>query len=585
MHELLTVDQKQKLLWVLAAACLMALLEALGIFSIYIFFSLVSGGGSFNLEKFVPFVHLEGGGSLILIVGICVLFLTVLKNGYAAWNAWYQNTYVSYVRHSLSTRLFSFILNQSYAYFLNKNTEILKARFLTDVDRISDGYLRACIALTSESLVAFSILLVLLIKNFIGTLIVLAALVLVGLIINTVLRRLSVSSSHDLTVSQHKRYFIGGMAMAGIKDVKASCSEQFFSEMFIGASALFSKVHIVQNMILTTPRLVIETIAIGVVIFTLMVVSGRGEGLNGVLPLIAIYAAAAYRMLPSLNRIISSIQQLNFASEPILGIHEMMAGYDSIDLEGSSAAQAMLFEDKVEVVGLSYIYPDSSYPSLSDISFRIRKNEFVGIVGASGAGKSTLIDVLLGLLYPSNGQIKVDGLDLKKENMRGWLKGIGYVPQNINLIDDSLANNIAFGKRVNMDEILRVSELAQLEEFVNSLPESYETKVGENGVRLSGGQRQRIGIARALYGGVDILLLDEATSALDNETEREVTRSILSLSGKVTLIVVAHRLSTVKFADKLLVLDKGHLIADGKFDDLVSSCGVFRRIAQIDDVH
>jgi ATP-binding cassette, subfamily B, bacterial PglK len=582
LYSMLTERQKRRFLWVVFAACMVGLLEALGVVAIFYFFSFISGAPSAHFNQVFLLFGITVSEIDAVIVGLSVLFIIIFKNGCILWSQWFQNAYISFVRHSLSIRLLKATLDRGYSYFLNKNTEILRARFLTDVDRVTDGYLRGFLAIVSEGLVAFCILFILIIQNPYGSISIIGGLGLIGFIVNFFLRKTSIKSSHELTTAHHKRYFIGGTMMSGIKDIKANCSDTFFYKFFSEASQKFSQVQILQNMILLTPRIIIETFAFMWLILGIIVVSNGDADFQDFLPTLALFGAAAFRLMPSLNRILSSLQQINFAVEPITEIHKMMFESTSF-LDVPTPNTSIIFKKEIAFSNVSYSYPEALSLSLKNISFNIKKNEFVGIVGSSGAGKSTLIDIILGLLHPCEGKLKIDDETIEESNSQNWRSHIGYVPQNIFLLDDTLARNIAFGRTeiVDMNEVRRVSELAQVDQFIDDMPDGFETRVGENGVRLSGGQRQRIGIARALYGGADILLFDEATSALDNETEREVTKSILSLVGKITMVVVAHRLSTVEFADKLLLLDKGELSDIGTFEELMLSSEVFRRISLV----
>jgi HlyD family secretion protein len=265
----------------------------------------------------------------------------------------------------------------------------------------------------------------------------------------------------------------------------------------------------------------------------------------------------------------SSLQQLRFAHEPIVGIHEVL-NLSSSEHPGTEEAGQVTFDRSFGLDQVTFTYPGAKSASLRSVNISIQKNEFVGIVGQSGAGKSTLVDVLLGLLQPTEGSLVVDGKPLPADKIRQWRAGIGYVAQDVFLTDGTLKENIAFGcsEPIDMDRVLRAAEMAGVDQFVRALPDGYDTPAGQNGVRLSGGQRQRIGIARALFRGADILLFDEATSALDHETERMVAESIQTLSGKVTILVVAHRLSTVAAADRLIMIDRGAVLAEGSLEDL-----------------
>ena len=289
----------------------------------------------------------------------------------------------------------------------------------------------------------------------------------------------------------------------------------------------------------------------------------KGKSIDLLLPIIGLFAAAAFRLLPSVNRVIGAVQLLRFTS-PIANTL-----YDEIHLihktESISYEGEVILKNNLEIKNVRFSYPSSELEIIKDININIIFGKTVGFIGESGAGKSTLVDIILGLLTPVSGEIIVDGINITK-SIRGWQNQIGYVPQSIYLVDDSLRRNIAFGlpiKDISDDAVWQAARSAKLEEFINKLPDGLETIVGERGVKLSGGQQQRIGIARALYHNPSVLVLDEATSSLDIETERKVMDAVNELHGEKTILIVAHRLSTVESCDYIYRLEQGKIISEG----------------------
>jgi ABC-type multidrug transport system fused ATPase/permease subunit len=283
-----------------------------------------------------------------------------------------------------------------------------------------------------------------------------------------------------------------------------------------------------------------------------------------ILPILGVFGASAFRLLPSVNRLLNAVQSMRFSETVIDSLYNELR-LPAPDLARRSPPPREEFQKEIRVSEVTFTYAGASRPALSNVSFNVAKGESVGLVGPSGSGKSTAIDVVLGLLTPSSGTVVVDGIDIQ-ENLRRWQDQIGYVPQSIFLTDDSLLRNVAYGiapDDVDIEAVHRAIRAAQLEEFVAGLPEGLATVVGERGVRLSGGQRQRIGIARALYHDPAVLVLDEATSALDTATERGVMQAVEALHGSKTILIVAHRLSTVENCDRILRLHEGRLVEEG----------------------
>ena len=307
----------------------------------------------------------------------------------------------------------------------------------------------------------------------------------------------------------------------------------------------------------------------------------RGD-ITNVLPVIALYAFACYRLMPAVQKIFVNITNLKVVGPSINSLYE-----DLKKLKRSKNYENKEFlklEKEIKLKNISYNYPNSSRTVLKNINLNIPVHQTIGIVGETGSGKTTTVDIILGLIEAQDGSLEVDGKVIDKDNKRAWQNSIGYVPQQIFLADDTISANIAFGKKdneINQDDVERASKIANLHEFVvNELPLKYQTIIGEKGVRLSGGQRQRIGIARALYNRPELLVFDEATSSLDNLTEKKVMEAIYNTKNKITKILIAHRLTTVKKCDKIFLFDKGNLVKEGTYEELIKISEKFRAIAE-----
>ena len=356
-------------------------------------------------------------------------------------------------------------------------------------------------------------------------------------------------------------------AINGIKEIKILGTETYFQSNFNkhGRKSVESLRR--AKTLSVAPRFIIEGISMGAMFLVVAFLISQGQNSDSIVPILTAVAMAAIRLLPSVNRISNGVAQVAYNEVRLDKLIENLSELDiepediSITKDEGRRVNPRMFSDNIILDNIGFRYPQSDISILENASLRIKKGESVGIVGASGAGKSTLVDILLGLLNPQSGQVKVDGVDIS-ENVGEWHKQIGYIPQMIFMLDDTIKRNVCFGiKDTEIDEnqLMKVLKEASLESFVQALPDGIETQIGERGVRLSGGQRQRIGIARALYRNPQLLVLDEATSALDNETEAAVMESINRLQGEKTMIIIAHRLTTIQNCEHIYRVNNGKI--------------------------
>ena len=507
---------------------------------------------------------LVGGAMALLVLAYAV------KVAFLAFLAWKQARFIFGLDAALSERLFRGYLLQPYTFHLQRNSALLIRNVTGEIAQFTTGVSAACLLVT-ESLVLFGLATLLLMAEPVGAVVVVVTLGLSGVAFYTLARRKILHWGEARQFHEVQRLQRLQQGLSGVKDVKVLGREsEFVAEysLHLGAATRIGR-HL--NLLQALPRLWLEFMAVtglAVLVVTMLLQNKPAESL---VPTLGLFAAAAFRLMPSVSRFLGGLQTLRFNLPVIDTLYrerEFLRA-DAADV----AARPLVFERTIEFNNVIFSYPDTDAPQIDGLSFAIGKGAVVGIVGGSGAGKSTVIDLLLGLLNPSAGAVLADGVDVR-ENLRAWQSQIGYVPQSIYLTDDSIRRNVAFG--VSPDEIsgARVREAlaaAQLMEFVSSLPEGLETIVGERGVRLSGGQRQRIGIARALYHNPELLVLDEASSALDTQTEQDVMQAVLSLRGSRTIVIVAHRLSTVATCDAIYRLEQGRIVASGRPADVLGS--------------
>jgi len=512
----------------------------------------------------------------LIVFSAAVLFLVFLiKNIFLSFIAWYRIRFMANLRMNLSNRLFDLYLFQPYTFHLNHNSGQLIQNISNEVPIFTGRLLTPLANLVGEILVLVGIILLLFLIEPLGTFVIAIILGIISILIisytrNHVSRWGSERQFHDGKRIQHLQQGLGG-----IKDVMFLGRELYFLNKYKTHSKSSTSPDIKQTFLQEIPRFWFEMLAISGIGIMIIIASLRGSEISTILSTLAVFAAAAFRLMPSVTRILAAVQSLRY-SLPILDVlHDV---FTSKDLANSKTSNIEYindafkeFSDLVALKNVTYKYSNSTKPSLIDVSIEIKIGECIGIIGASGSGKSTLVDVLLGLLTPDKGTVIVDGKNINLDRQQ-WQTQIGYVPQSIFLTDDSLRANIAFGiSKDEIDEKLidNAIELAQLRDLVNSMPEGLETFVGERGVRLSGGQRQRIGIARALYLNPKVLVFDEATSSLDNDTENQIMKTVHSLHKDKTIIIIAHRLSTVKDCNRLYKLSFGKIIEEGSSKDLL----------------
>lgn len=382
--------------------------------------------------------------------------------------------------------------------------------------------------------------------------------------------------------SNQARFTAVSEAFGASKEVKVGGLEQTFVRRFSEPAETYARHQASAQVIAQLPRFALEAIAFGGMLLVVLYLLAQKGNFANALPIIALYAFAGYRLMPALQQVYSAATQLRFAGPALDALH---ADLMNLQPESSSVSQGtMVLREAIQLDGIEYTYPNASKPALKDLSLMIPAKSTVGLVGSTGSGKTTTVDLILGLLEAQKGTLSVDGQVITQENRRDWQRCLGYVPQQIYLADDTVAANIAFGLQANeidQSAVEHAAKIANLHEFVvNELPQQYQTTVGERGVRLSGGQRQRIGIARALYHSPQVLILDEATSALDNLTEQAVMEAVYNLGHEITIILIAHRLSTVKDCDAIFLLEKGALKAQGDYEELTLASEGFRAMAE-----
>ena len=502
--------------------------------------------------------------TMALLYGMMAIY--VIKNLYILLLTYMQNTFITKNRNRMISRVMAEFLNRPYEKYLG--ADIPTVFRITDSDIPQTfSLILAMLQLASEVVVSCLIFIVLLLNDPGMTLFIIAVFGLLTLFIVKVFKpRLNrIGARNQAIQSRIAKWRI--QATYGLKDVKVLNREEFYVRNYYETGKVGAEVARNYAVLNNMPRLLIETVFIVSVLGFLVVYINGGGDITAMVTTISAFAIAAVRVLPSVNRINTYITEIAYTQPSLDFVYDNLQEGMKTDAmlaerRAYSQVEKLKLDHQIELDHISFHYPDSDKNIFEDAHMIVPKGKSVGIIGTSGAGKSTIVDILLGLLHAQTGTITCDGVDIFK-NYESWLAQIGYIPQSIYLIDESIRDNIAFGidaDKIDEKRIWEVLEEAQLKEFVEELPEGLDTTIGDRGVRLSGGQRQRIGIARALYNDPEILVFDEATSALDNDTEAAVMEAVNSFHGRKTMIIIAHRLNTIEKCDMIYKVENMKLV-------------------------
>lgn len=527
--------------------------------------------------------------TFLIALGLASFLVIVLSSAIQMAKTWAVARFTLMRVHSISYRLLANYLAQPYAFFLNRHSGEMGPRILAESEQVVSQILRPAAEFIAALLTTFAIVVLLLwIEPMVATIafIVLGGLyALVYLGTRHVLRYLGQVSLK----ANRARFRLVNESLSGIKDIKLFGRELSYLDRFEGPSIDWAQAHGKLVVFSQIPQFALQAVALGgVLLMCLILIDSEsvesGGALGGLVPVLGVFAFAGQRLMPELTKLYVSLTQIQAGSAALDSVHDdLIAAKDFVQLSRYPVEEFGL-KKSLCLAGVSYSYPNSEHTGLRNVSITIRAGERIGIVGSTGAGKTTLADVVLGLLTPDHGLLLADGKEITSENLRSWMSSVGYVPQDIFLTDGTVAENIAFGIRpeeIDHNRVRKAAEVARLDHFIErSLAEGYKTYVGERGVRLSGGQRQRIGIARAMYREADLIVFDEATSALDNLTEAEVLLAIDLLPGDKTVLMIAHRLTTIKKCDRIVVLDKGCVVGCGSWSILMQGNEIFQKLAQ-----
>ena len=575
---LLSLRERKQAFLLLMMIIFMAFLDMLGVASILPFIAVLTNpdliSSNIILNKVYQTSKIFGvtnSNQFLFFLGIILFILLIVSLSFKALTTYAQVRFVQMREYSIGKKLIGGYLNQQYDWFLNRNSADLGKTILSEVQQVIVYGMSPLMELLAKGMVSIALIILLILVDpklaFIVGFSLASSYAIIFYLIKNHLSR----SGEERLKNNQLRFTVVSEAFGAIKEVKVGGFEDIYIQNFSKPAQIFAKTSASSQVISNLPRFILEAIAFGGVLLIMLYIMSKTNSIEYTLPIITLYVFAGYRLMPALQTIYISLTQLTFIGP---SIDKLYSDFTKLfPVKENLDKNTLILNREIELENVNFNYPDTPIQALKNINLIIPVKSKVGLIGITGSGKTTLVDVILGLLEPQRGELKIDGKIISKKNLRSWQCSIGYVPQNIYLSDDTIAANIAFGVKsdeINQKIVEKVSKIANIHDFIiNELPKKYLTTIGERGIRLSGGQRQRLGIARALYHSPQLLILDEATSALDNDTEQAVMEAVSNLGNDITIILIAHRLNTLKNCDIIFKLNKGQIIERGTFKELI----------------
>ncbi|QGT78300.1 ATP-binding cassette domain-containing protein [Guyparkeria halophila] len=593
LYRLLTPEQRGRLLRLQILVVLMSVAEIAGVISIGPFMGLVADMQQLQGDGLLADLFRASGlaepREFLFWVGVGVLGMLTLAAIISMVTVWRLSLYGAQVGAELASRLFRHYMHQEWLFHSSGSSSQLTNQISKETQRITSSIITPLMQINAKLVMASLMALTIVLYDPVVAVVGLGIFGLAYLGMYRTVRRRLATNGEAVSRTERHRFKLMAEGFGGIKDVLLLGRQDTLIRRFEQESAEFALAQGTTLGLSQIPRYAMELIAFGSMIFLVLYLLASHEGnLGTILPVLSVYALAGFKILPALQQVYQGVSQIRGNLAAFEAVREDLrasvvgAGDNRDEQQDPAAEPHWTPRESIEIRGVTFRYPGKQAPALKSVELEIPANGVIGLVGASGSGKSTAIDLLLGLIFPETGEVRIDGQPLTCDNRRAWQNSVGFVPQAIFLADSSIRENIAFGlapEAIDDKKVRRAATMAHLDEVLAELPQGLETRVGERGVQLSGGQRQRIGIARALYHDADVLVLDEATSALDGITERLVMDAIHDFSGKKTIIMIAHRLATVKQCDRIYLMSDGRVIDRGSFDELAQRNAIFKRMA------
>ena len=573
---------------ILVLILLMAILDTIGLASILPFISVLANPDIIETNDFFrniyEFSNYENKNQFLIFLGIMVFVLLVISLSVKAVTTYVQLRFMMMCEYTIGRRLLKGYLYQPYSWFLNQHSAELGKNILSEVSNIIYFSMMPMMVLISQGIVCVAMVTLLL---MIDPVLAISTGLFFGIVYAIIFKfanKFLAAIGKERIEADKDRFKAVTDAFSAVKDVKLGGHESVYIKGFSTPAQIYARHQASASLIAVLPKFALEGLAFGGILLIILYFMVTTNNLAQTLPITALYAFTGYRLMPAFQQIYGALTNLRFNKEALDQLHKQFQETKKDRVITSN--KTLTLDNAIQIQNVKYTYPNENKPALKGITLEIPAGNSIGFIGPTGSGKTTLIDVFLGLLDAQEGSIIVDGEEIDASNRESFQRSIGYVPQEIVLIDDTISANIAFGvsaENINHDAVVFASKIANLHEFViNDLSEGYKTKVGERGIRLSGGQRQRIGIARALYNKPKMLVLDEATSALDNLTEKAVMEAIAGMRDKLTSLTIAHRLSTVRNCDNIYILQNGEFESHGKYEELLASNEIFKQMVKYD---
>lgn len=575
-----TRSQLRRLLLLQSLMVFMAFAEIAGVSAIGIFMAVVADPESLDRTHVIGKIYRLSGvgnpGEFIRLVAIVALVVLVMSATISMLTIWRAALFSARIGQEMTDQLFRYYMHQPWLFHARGSSAELTKRIASDAYVVSSQVIYPLMQINTKLILTFFMVLGLLILN---PWVILAALAIFGCgyaVLYRMVRHRLMQNGRRIAEIATRRYKLMSEGFGGVKDVLLLGRQPVFIDRFETSGDTLSRSISTNDALAMAPKHFMDLVAFSSVILLFLYLSkSYHNDLATLLPMLALYALAGFKVLPAIQQIYHAAATIRGSAAAFEAIKEDLKNSRSID-GGHATADVAAFnglQRSIVLHDIRFTYPGKFRPALRSLNLQIPANRSIGFVGATGSGKSTLADLLIGLLAPDAGQILVDGVPLTPRNIRAWQDKIGLVPQSIFLSDASIKENVAFGinpECIDIRRVLEVLKLAHLDEFIAELPDGVETRVGERGVQLSGGQRQRVGIARSLYHNPEILVFDEATSALDGITEKSIMEAIHAFSGKKTIILIAHRFSTIQQCDLIYYMDKGRIVDHGSYEELMA---------------